>query len=372
MPNHVINRLEFDCPEERRKEILSAICYDDSSESERTGIGTIDFNKIIPMPPSLDIESGSGTVKGINLYLTSVNPSVRYYGKDKMDPVAFTSLTERLSGSRSFLRHNPTLTPDEIREATLHRSEDELLQLGKTAVENLIQYGATTWYDWRTRGDTWNTKWNSYNAYDYDGGKEICFQTAWSAPHPIIEKLSQMYPEVTITHRWANEDLWQGCGSQTYLGGEMIDHDYPETDKEQLETAASIWDSSLEDYGLVENASRNSYVNIENETYELVSVCGQPGLFSNGKLTEDDIPRGLFVYHLRSGSNGEQLCVIENKVGVNHGGSIVTSEPLDLGKTGFLLLDDEHTLNFVGEDITFGQFMEGNFETREAVDIEQN
>ena len=71
MPNHVINRLEFDCPEERRKEILSAICYDDSTESERTGIGTIDFNKIIPMPPSLDIESGSGTVKGINLYLTS-------------------------------------------------------------------------------------------------------------------------------------------------------------------------------------------------------------------------------------------------------------------------------------------------------------
>ena len=77
MPNHVINRLEFDCPKERLKEILSAICYDDSSEAEQTGIGTIDFNKITPMPPSLDIESGSSTDRGINLYLTSVNPSVR-------------------------------------------------------------------------------------------------------------------------------------------------------------------------------------------------------------------------------------------------------------------------------------------------------
>ena len=181
-----------------------------------------------------------------------------------------------------------------------------------------------------------------------------------------------MYPEVSIKHSWANEDLWQDCGSQTYLGGEMIDYDYPDTDKEHLDAAASIWDSSLEYYGLVENASRNSYVNIENETYELVSVCGQPGLFSNGKLTEDDIPRGLFVYHLRSGSNGEQICAIENRVSVNHGGSIITSEPLDLGKTGFLLFDDEHTLNFMGEDITFGQFMEGDFETKEAVDIEQN
>ena len=119
MPNHVINRLEFDCPKERLKEILSAICYDDSSEAERTGIGTIDFNKITPMPPSLDIESGSSTDRGINLYLTSVNPSVRYYGKEKMDPVAFTSLTERLNGSRSFLRHNAALTPDEIQKATL-------------------------------------------------------------------------------------------------------------------------------------------------------------------------------------------------------------------------------------------------------------
>ena len=241
MPNHVINRLEFECSEERLKEILSAICYDDSSEAERTGIGTIDFNKITPMPSSLDIESGSSTDRGINLYLTSVNPSVRYYGKEKMDPVAFTSLVERLNGSRSFLRHNAALTPEEIQNATLYHSEDELLQLGKTAVENLMQYGATTWYDWRTRGDTWNTKWNSYNAYDYNGGNEICFQTAWSAPHPIIEKLSAMYPEVTIKHRWANEDLWQGCGSQTYLGGEMIDEDYPESDREQLARAAFSW-----------------------------------------------------------------------------------------------------------------------------------
>ena len=50
----------------------------------------------------------------------------------------------------------------------------------------------------------------------------------------------------------------------------------------------------------------------------------------------------------------------------------VTSEPLDLGETGFILFDDDHTIIFMGEDITFGQFMEGDFETKEVVDIEQN
>ena len=59
-----------------------------------------------------------------------------------------------------------------------------------------------------------------------------------------------MYPEVTIKHSWANEDLWQGCGSKTYRGGEMIDYEDPYDDMNHLETAASIWGNSLEDYRL--------------------------------------------------------------------------------------------------------------------------
>ena len=79
MPNHVINKVEFDCPQDRFHEILAAICYDENSDvAEMTGPGTIDFNKITPMPPSLDIESGSRTIEGINLYLTSINPAVSH------------------------------------------------------------------------------------------------------------------------------------------------------------------------------------------------------------------------------------------------------------------------------------------------------
>ena len=89
MPNHVINRLTFDCPEDRLKQILSEICYDKESDSDQKGIGTIDFNKITPMPESLNIECGSNTDDGINLYLTSVNPRVDYFGTDKLDKKQF-------------------------------------------------------------------------------------------------------------------------------------------------------------------------------------------------------------------------------------------------------------------------------------------
>ena len=32
----------------------------------------------------------------------------------------------------------------------------------------------------------------------------ISFQTAWSAPHPVIEKTVEMFPDVQIMHRWAD------------------------------------------------------------------------------------------------------------------------------------------------------------------------
>lgn len=369
MPNHVINHIEFDCPEERLKEILSSICYDDDSEAEVTGVGTIDFNKINPMPKSLDIVSGSSTDRSIELYLTSVNPGVRYYGKEKIASAEFNSLVERLNGLRYFARYNPALTTEEIQKATMYSSEDEMLSLGKTAVDNLFQYGATTWYDWRTRGDTWNTKWNSYSP-QYNGGNTITFETAWSPPHPIVEKLSAMYPDVTMMHQWANEDITQSCGSHTYLDGVMIDHEYPETDKEHLEVASGIWGYPLEDYDLYLNASGTDYVNIEMEEYELVSVCGQPGLFTNGRITTADIPQGMFLYHLRESDDGGKFCSIENNVGVNHGGCIITRDALDLGEQGYIQFNDDTSPNFMGEQITIGQFMSRNFEAKEALNIE--
>ena len=181
-----------------------------------------------------------------------------------------------------------------------------------------------------------------------------------------------MYPEVSIKHSWANEDLWQGCGSQTYLGGEMVDYDYPETEKDNLEVGASIWGYDLEEYDLKLSASGNTYVNLSNEVYDLIAVDGHPALFSNGKMNLDDIPNGLFLYHLRSSDDGEQFCTLETKVGVNHGGSIITSEPLELGEKGYIQFNENNSPNFIGEQISFAQFMEGDFETKEAVDIEQN
>lgn len=52
MPNHIQNRVTFDCSEEKLNEILTAI-QKDSGENGNFGPGTVDFNKIIPMPDNI-------------------------------------------------------------------------------------------------------------------------------------------------------------------------------------------------------------------------------------------------------------------------------------------------------------------------------
>ena len=371
MPNHVMNRLEFDCSQERLKVILAAICYDEDSDvAEVTGPGTIDFNKIIPMPPSLNIESGSRTIDGINLYLTSLNPDVHHYGTEKMDHEAFHALLAKVGRQYGFSPMNSSLSREEIERCTQYTSAEELMEMGKIAVNNKLQYGATTWYEWRTRPDTWNTKWNSYYPGDYHGGSEITFQTAWDAPHPIIQKLSEMYPEVTIQHRWANEDYYQNCGCNTYRDGAIVDFDIPRGDKQNVEMAVEIWDTDLENEGLILNASGTDYINAEYPEYMVMELSGVRVLYSEEQLFQKDIPQGMHLYRLHKNPAGDQFVSIDSVAnGKTDGGSIVSATPFDLGPTGTLNFNDEFHPEGTDEEISFGKYINQNQENREVINL---
>lgn len=50
MPNHITNKLTINGTEEQVNEVLNFIKIEETENSECFGIGTIDFNKITPMP----------------------------------------------------------------------------------------------------------------------------------------------------------------------------------------------------------------------------------------------------------------------------------------------------------------------------------
>ena len=175
MPNHVRNRLMFEGEPKQVAALLAAI------QNEKYGIGSIDFQKIIPMPS--------------NIY-----------------------------------------------RGNLGQKERE-------------RYGENNWYDWSVKH--WHTKWNAYGydeTFSYTPGEPMLFLTAWSAPHPILEQLSEKYPDMEITHEWADEDIGHHCGRRLYQDGQCIEEWTPEFVEEAIEFACEVWGTSPEDLGLLQDS----------------------------------------------------------------------------------------------------------------------
>lgn len=340
MPNHVENIITLKGDEQRIREMLEEIQYDE------LGLGTVDFNKIIPMPESLNIESGSRTDRGLKAYSDFID--VYVFSRNAEEALNALQNIPRES-ENAFLRKRSDVKADEW-------------ELGKTAWNNVQNYGASTWYEWCT--NNWGTKWNAYGydeGTDYSASGNLHFQTAWSAPHPVIKKLAQMYPDIIFEHEWADEDIGVNCGRKCYSNGECTEEYYPESEIEATEFAFRVWDYDPSDYDLMLNKTETAYINIENDEYDLISLFGKPALFTNERLTDADIPKGLFCYHLREGDDG-RFATIEAKVTVNHAGTVITDEPIDFSEQGYISFTEDTAPNFMGEEMTFGEYMQGEFE----------
>ncbi len=189
MPNWCTNKLVVSGEPSTVKAISELI----GLESERV----MDFDRVIPMPPSLKITSGSSTYYGLEIlegdwrWLLTVgwfkDRLLEIYGRE---PESREDLIQMLE------------TVDQ-QPAAQGKSHQVLFNTNLTeariAQNNRIQYGHTDWYDWSI--DNWGTKWNAGDVtQDHigDRGFIIYFDTAWSPPVPVIEALIARFPEADI------------------------------------------------------------------------------------------------------------------------------------------------------------------------------
>ena len=224
MPNYVRNKVFFDGDPAEVRKMLEFIQMDGD------GIGSISFNKILPMPESLNIESGSRTDEGLKMYTLYMR------AKDQGQDLG-----------------------------KYHRYQAEHSvnwELGKQAYENIQKYGSPTWYEWCT--ENWGTKWPAIQPDGVPLSEEmVCFETAWAFPEGIVAKLSTLFPDITFTIKWADEDLGNNCGKAVYSNGKVIDLDIPTSQKESIEFAASVWDASPADWNLQLSKDGQRYVHID-------------------------------------------------------------------------------------------------------------
>jgi hypothetical protein len=93
------------------------------------------------------------------------------------------------------------------------------------------------WYNFNVR--EWGTKWDAREA-ELTEEHETClrykFDTAWSPPTPVIEKLAQQNPNLNINLEYREE---QGWGGEIVFNGSITEvvkeWDIPETHAEEIE-----------------------------------------------------------------------------------------------------------------------------------------
>ncbi|MCM1440504.1 MAG: hypothetical protein NC131_15090 [Roseburia sp.] len=229
MPNHVKNIVKM-------KGVVNLPLF-----TMEDDVKCFDFNKIIPMPESLNMESGSMTEEAIIYFVTErCTISLRSI-KDEYKEIVSKHVTNSFHSSWAnevFIR-----TIDRVHDMIPDKKE-EFYKAGETYVSNIINYGYPTWYNWRI--NNWDTKWNAYSNKQ-KGTDIIIFETAWSNPEAIMIKLSEMYPDIKIEHWWADEDTGNNDGHRIYLGGKIIEGDYCEScSDEAYEIYDKCWNEDVE------------------------------------------------------------------------------------------------------------------------------
>ena len=107
------------------------------------------------------------------------------------------------------------------------------------------------------------------------------------------------------------------------------------------------------------------------EEYQEVELFEKPALFSNGRISRDDLPEGVYCYDLRGSDDdpGSPICV-EERVMVNHAGSVILTAPLEFPEEGRLYFTDETGLNFNGGMLTLSQFLQEQKKDRRTEEVE--
>lgn len=99
--------------------------------------------------------------------------------------------------------------------------------------------GSDAEYDWHC--NHWGTKWNAYNQ-SVESNTSISFDTAWSIPEPILQKLTVICNEhnVWFEGQFISED-WRQCSGWYASLDDVLNVCYDETENEGAERAKAVW-----------------------------------------------------------------------------------------------------------------------------------
>ena len=85
------------------------------------------------------------------------------------------------------------------------------------------------------------------------------------------------------------------------------------------------------------------------ETFEVMNLNDKEVLFTCLRIDRSIVPEGLHAYDIRESDDGYEFATVEPRVIVNHAGTILSKEEIEMGLDGFVEIescgfDDSMTL----------------------------
>lgn len=99
-------------------------------------------------------------------------------------------------------------------------------------------------------------------------------------------------------------------------------------------------------------------VNAAEEDFELMELFGQTVLFTNMRVDRSTVPEGLYAYDVRHDDDctGE-ICEIKPSVMVNHWGTIICKEPIELDEVWHCKFVDEGDYCYLGDTAKLDEYL---------------
>lgn len=145
----------------------------------------LDFNHILPMPPSVSLTEASTT-------------------RDVGKVMAGDATIEEEANAYRWIKVPDSASRNE-RVAALALRFPTALAVWERSKQAQAETGHQDWYDWCT--SNWGTKWNASDSCIPEGGVRkahtlVKFKTAWSPPLPVVLRLSELFPKNTFVLRY--------------------------------------------------------------------------------------------------------------------------------------------------------------------------
>ena len=246
MPNYIINNIYLKGSQEDIDKLIVLLGKDVENPEEK-----INFNNVIKMPESLNLVEGGFAKEYVAAYLKSISDKERFAIAAKLKGKHTGYYGDYLNKYKDAFSKDLTQEDKNILEGRISKDFKDLNfssieDVGKAYIDNIINYGADTWYDWRV--NNWGCKWNAFKSRIEDN--VISFQTANSSSLPITKKLSEMFPGIYFSHEYADEDIGYNCGWFNYENGDEVSEYLPEGE-EAVRFACKIWGYDVTEYGLL-------------------------------------------------------------------------------------------------------------------------